>query len=253
MRTYPDERFMLYLHYMDLHQYTYSESSALFGSSYSDAYDNALHWTDQNLGVLLRALDELELRDQTIVVLASDHGEEFLEHGREGHAKSLYREVVEVPWIVSLPFRLEPGVAIETTVENVDIWATLLDLLGLPPLPGADGRSRLPLIEAALQGAAETAPPADETSLAFAQLDRGWGNTSAPSRPLVAVSQGPYRLIVPMGEKESDGAELFDHRTDPLEMNNIAAEPACASIVRDLHEQTRTWGAEHGDWVFPAQ
>jgi arylsulfatase A-like enzyme len=218
LRTYGDERFMLYLHYMDAHQYTYSEGSALFGSSYSDAYDNAIHWTDQNLGVLLRELDERGLRERTIVVIASDHGEEFLEHGGEGHAKGLYREVIDVPWILSLPFRLEPGAVVDTTVENVDIWPTLLDLLGLGPLPEVDGRSQVSLIEAAMKAGA--AP--DDSAPAFAQIDRGWGNTSAPSRPLVAISQGPYRLIVPMGEKERDGVELFDHRTDPREMNNIA-------------------------------
>ena len=224
IRTYGDERFLLYLHYMDAHQYTYSEVSALFGSSYSDAYDNAIHWTDQNIGALLLELDQRGLRDHTVVVLASDHGEEFLEHGREGHAKGLYREVVEVPWIVSLPFRLEPGAVIQTTVENVDIWPTLLDLLGLPALPEADGRSRLPLIEAALQGAADTAPAADETALAFAQLDRRWGIPEEPPRPLVAVTQGPYRLIMPEATEEGDQVELFDYRADPEEAFNIAAD-----------------------------
>ena len=196
LRTYGDERFMLYLHYMDAHQYTYTETSALFGTSYSDAYDNAVHWTDQNIGALLRELDELGLRDRTVVVIASDHGEEFLEHGREGHAKSLYREVIEVPWIVSLPFRLEPGVVVETPVENVDIWPTLLDLLGVPALPKTDGRSRLPLIEAALRGAAEAAPAPDDSAIAISQLDRRWGFTEGSSETLVAVTQGPYRLIV---------------------------------------------------------
>jgi len=221
MRTYGDERFLLYLHYMDVHQYTYSEASALFGSSYSDAYDNAIHWTDQNIGVLLRELDERGLRDRTIVVLASDHGEEFLEHGREGHAKTLYREVVEVPWIVSLPFSLEPGAVVETPVENVDIWPTLLGLLGLPALPEADGRSRLPLVEAALQGAA---PAADDTALAFAQLDRRWGTPEEPPRTLVAVTQGPYRLLMLEGGAEDGEVELFDLRADPHEAADVAAD-----------------------------
>ena len=222
LRTYGDERFLLYLHYMDAHQYTYTETSALFGTSYSDAYDNAVHWTDQNIGALLLELDELGLRDRTVVVIASDHGEEFLEHGREGHAKSLYREVIEVPWIVSLPFRLEPGVVVETTVENVDIWPTLLDLLGAPALPKTDGRSQLPLIEAALRGSAEAAP--DDSAIAFAQLDRRWGFTKGSSQMLVAVSEGPHRLILSRSPDQADGVELFDHRADPGEAQSIAED-----------------------------
>jgi len=225
MRTYGDERFLLYLHYMDAHQYTYTEISALFGTTYSDAYDNAIHWTDQNLGALLLELEALGLRDRTVVVVASDHGEEFLEHGREGHAKSLYGEVIEVPWIVSLPFRLEPGVVVETTVENLDIWPTLLDLLGAPALPQADGRSRLPLIEAALRGTPEAAPSSEEDApIAFSQLDRRWGFTEGAAQPIIAVTQGPYRLIVREDPEGSREVELFDHRVDPGEENDIAAD-----------------------------
>lgn len=245
LRTYGDDRFLLYLHYMDAHQYTYTEVSALFGTSYSDAYDNAIHWTDQNIGTLLLQLDEQGLRDRTVVVIASDHGEEFLEHGREGHAKGLYREVVEVPWIVSLPFRLEPGAVVETTVENVDIWPTLLDLLGVQELPKVDGRSQLPLIEAALQGA----PAPDDAALAFSQLDRRWGFTAGPSEPVVAVTQGPYRLILTESPEGSDVVELFDHRVDPGEAKNIAADhPELGSRLQEqagayLDRPALDWGA----------
>jgi arylsulfatase A-like enzyme len=250
LRTYGTERFMLYLHYMDVHQYTYSESSALFGTSYSDAYDNAIHWTDQNIGALLRELDARGLRNRTVVVIASDHGEEFLEHGGEGHARTLYREVVEVPWIVSLPFRLEPGVVVQATVGNVDIWPTLLDLLGVPALPETDGRSRLPLIEAALRGAAGAeATPQDDSVTFFSQLDRRWGRTEGPSRPLVAVTQGPFRLIVPMGTEGGDAVELFDHRVDPGERKNIAADhPEIAARLKEQADAyfgrpPLTWGS----------
>jgi arylsulfatase A-like enzyme len=216
MRTYADQRFLLYLHYMDVHQYTYDEESARFGNSYSDGYDNAIRWTDRNVAALLAQLDALELRDKTLVVIASDHGEEFLEHGNEGHAKALYRETTEVPLILGLPFRLEPGIVVPSVVQNVDIWPTILDLLGLPPLQGADGRSLVPLIEAA-------AGMGDEAGagLAFAQLDRRWGQPDEPSLPLLAVTEGRYRLIVPLNEGESAGKlELYDHGDDPNEQRN---------------------------------
>jgi len=248
LRTYADERFLLYVHYMDAHQYTYSEASALFGTSYSDAYDNAIHWTDQNIGVLIRELEERELRDRTVVVIASDHGEEFMEHGREGHAKNLYREVVEVPWIISLPFGLEPGAVVETAVENIDIWPTLLDLLGLPALPEADGRSRVPLIEAALRGAPAVAPAADAAASSFAQLDQRWGMPEEPPRPLVAVTEGPYQLIVSQGREESEGLELFDLQSDPQGTTNLAEDrPELTARLREqvtayLARPPAAWG-----------
>src|SRR4029450_5150518 len=133
-RAYGHKRFFLYLHYMDVHQYAYDEASAKFGTSYSDVYDNSISWVDRNIGTLLHALQERDIQRKTVIVVASDHGEGFREHGLEGHAKMLYREVAEVPLIISLPFGLNPGVVVPETVANVDIWPTLLDMFGLPAI-----------------------------------------------------------------------------------------------------------------------
>jgi arylsulfatase A-like enzyme len=199
--------------------------------------------------VLLRELDRLGLRNRTIVVLASDHGEEFLEHGHEGHAKTLYREVVEVPWVVSLPFRLEPGIVVDATVENVDIWPTLLDLLGVPALPDADGQSRLPLIEAALRGTV-VAPPEADAAPAFAQLDRRWGMPEHPPLPLVAVTQGPYRLILSEPAEGEPELELFDLRADPHEAADVAADQP--EITTGLRQEAETYLARPpADWGTP--
>src|SRR5262249_17914250 len=125
------QRFFLYLHYMDVHQYVYDESSALFGTSYSDIYDQSVHWVDRLVGVLLDELEHLDLLSPTIGVIAADHGEAFLEHGREGHAQDLHGEVTHVPLIILPPFLLDPGVRVRATVSNADVWPTLLDLVGL--------------------------------------------------------------------------------------------------------------------------
>jgi len=154
IRSHKHERFFLYVHYMDVHQYLYDIDSAKFGNGIRDAYDNALHWTDRNLSAVLGEIEGSDLFDRTLVVIAADHGESFYEHGMEGHARNLYREVTETPFILVLPFRLEPGLVVETPVQNVDVWPTVLDLLGLPGLPGADGRSLVPLLHAAANGAA---------------------------------------------------------------------------------------------------
>jgi arylsulfatase A-like enzyme len=153
-----------------------------------------------------------------VIVIASDHGEGFREHGLEGHARTLYREVAEVPFIISLPFELSPGVVVPQTVANVDIWPTVLDLFGLPALADADGKSLVPLIEAAAKGAT-----ASFDRPAFAQIDRSWGRPTGEPDPLLSVTQGPYRAMrggIPGNESV---VEYFDHSTDPGETKNLAA------------------------------
>jgi arylsulfatase A-like enzyme len=217
LRTHSGERWFLYLHLMDVHQYVYDEEAALFGTTYSDLYDNSIRWVDRVLGSLIRELDTRGLRERTLVVVAADHGEAFGEHGREGHARDVYGEVTTTPFVLSLPFRLEPGIVVDAPTENVDVWPTLLDLLGLPPLDGADGRSRLPEILAAARG--EQGPAGDGAR--FAHIDQAWGRTREPPRPMVAVSEGSYRLI---HRAAADRGELYDRSADPREQVDVGAE-----------------------------
>ena len=210
-----DERWFLYIHLMDVHQYVYDEDTALFGTTYSDIYDNSIRWTDRVLGALIRDLDVRGLRDKTLIVVAGDHGEAFGEHGREGHARDVHREVTTTPLIISFPFRL-PEIVVDVATENVDIWPTLLDLLDLPPLETVDGQSRLPAIMAAVRG--EPAPPRDTPR--FAHLDQTWGRSKRDPRPMVAVSEGPYRLV---RAHEATGW-LYDRSNDPREQVDVSED-----------------------------
>ncbi len=243
------QRFLLYLHYMDVHQYVYDESAAIFGTSYSDIYDQSIHWVDRLVGALLDELERLDLLERTIVVIAADHGEAFLEHGREGHARDLHEEVTHVPLIILPPFLLEPGIRVRTTVSNADVWPTLLDLVGLPPLPGADGRSLVPLVLAA--GGARD-PGADGDALVerpvFAQLARGWGRPRvAKPSSLVSVTDRHLRLIAALSARAP--AQLYDRAADPTEQHDIAAsDPDTAKRLRALvddhaKDARPAWGA----------
>lgn len=234
LRSFGDDRFFLYLHLMDVHQYAYDTHAELFGTSYSDFYDSALSWVDRNVGTILRAVDERGALGRTIVVVAADHGEGFMEHGQEGHGRTLYREVTEVPLIVSLPFALDPGVVVEPLVQNVDIWPTILDLAGMPALPGAQGRSLVPLIEAAGQGASP--PPDLAERAAYAELDRTWGIPKKEPKPIVAVTNGPWCLIQDV--LGVDPPELFDQAADPWEKQNVAtSRPEVLGQMQALSRQ----------------
>jgi arylsulfatase A-like enzyme len=225
------ERFFLYLHYMDVHQYVYDEASAIFGTSYSDVYDQAVRWTDRLIGGLLQRLEDDGILDRTLVVIASDHGEAFLEHGFEGHARNLYDEVAHVPLILLPPVRLDPGVRVTATISNADVWPTILDLVGLPPLPGADGRSMLPLILEA-GGAAANASSEGLVRPVFAQIARDWGRPKREGAPsLVAVTSDGKRFVAALSGQTPP--ELYDHADDPTEQRDLAeARPDTASAMQ---------------------
>jgi arylsulfatase A-like enzyme len=236
LKSHAADRFLLYLHYMDVHQYTYDELSARFGTSYSDSYDNAIRWVDRNVGVILETLENEKLSGRTLLVIAADHGEAFLEHGREGHGRDLFREVIEVPFLIQPPFILEGGVTVQEMVENVDIWPTILDLVGLEPLQGAQGRSLVPAILAAAGG---QPPAADGSRPSFAHLDRSWGTAKRPPEPMVMVTRGSQRLIRPLVQvDEDDKIHLYDHASDPLEQQDLSeAQPEVVKELLALTEQ----------------
>jgi arylsulfatase A-like enzyme len=218
LRAHGHDRWFLYLHLMDVHQYTYDEDSALFGTGYSDSYDNSIHWVDSLLGHLFAELAERGLRERTLIVFSSDHGEAFGEHDGEGHARNVYGEVTQTPLILGFPFRLEPGIVVEARSENVDLWPTVLELVGLPPLRDPDGRSLVPEIVAAARG--EAGPDGD--GVAFAQIDQTWGRDELRPRPMVAMNQGRWRLIYRAAAPKR--SELYDKREDPSEQRDLAAE-----------------------------
>jgi arylsulfatase A-like enzyme len=251
LRTHRNERWFLYLHLMDVHQYVYDQDTALFGTTYSDIYDNSIRWVDRVVGSLLDDLDGHGLRDRTVVVVAADHGEAFGEHGREGHARDVYGEVVTTPFILSLPFRLDTSVVVETPTENVDVWPTLLELLGLPALEDVDGRSRVPEI----QLAAERNQNGSEPNARYAHIDQTWARQGEDPRPMVAVTDGPYRLVYRAGR----AAELYDQSVDPGEQRNVGAEqPEVLARMTQMAEDylaqpAAEWGAAPAVDLSPSQ
>jgi arylsulfatase A-like enzyme len=234
LSSYGRERWFLYVHLMDVHQYVYDEETALFGTQMTDNYDNSIRRIDKLVALLLGNLDKRGLLEKTLVVLSSDHGEAFGEHGREGHARDVHGEVTEVPLILAFPFRLEPGIVVNTRSQNVDVWPTVLELMGLPPLQGIDGRSLVAEIEAGARGES-----LDYGSrLAFAQIDQTWGQREGQQpAPMVAVTEGSHRLIFPARNPEK--LMLFDRDSDVREQRNIAEEET--ETAARLREQAEAY------------
>jgi arylsulfatase A-like enzyme len=233
LRIHGHERWFLYLHLMDLHEYTYDESSALFGSDYSGIYDNSIRWTDATLALLMSHLADQGYLENTLIVVTSDHGEAFRERGLEGHGRWVYKETTEVPFIVAFPFQLESGVVVNSRTRNVDIWPTVLDLVGLS-LPGdLDGQSRLPEILAAARG--EAAPAKDP--IALAHLDQAWGQPTKEPQPTVSVVDGSLRYV--RGDNRGRALEeLFDASRDRAELEDISREdPETVARLRKIADE----------------
>ncbi|MFT5461136.1 MAG: arylsulfatase A-like enzyme [Planctomycetota bacterium] len=167
----------------------------------SDRYDGGIREVDDTLAKLFKSLEESGAMENTVIVITSDHGEEFKEHGQIGHERSLHRELLEVPLIIYAP-GLEPGV-VDSPVSLVDVMPTVLELLGEAIPEGLDGRSLLPLIE----GTAEPATGQPATLRWQLALDAWWTVDSQ-----VIVNQQAKRV------------SYFDVTVDPLAQVDRAGE-----------------------------
>ncbi len=109
-------------------------------------YDGEIACTDEYLGRLFQELAELGIAGKTLVVVTSDHGDEFLEHGATGHGHALYQELIRVPLIWTEPWGAEGPTKVDDVVQLVDVAPSILEYLGLPIPDVLEGRSFLPAV-----------------------------------------------------------------------------------------------------------
>ena len=177
------------------------------------AYDSEIGYTDHYIGIVLDRLRELDIYDNTLIILTADHGEAFGDHGTVGHDDTLYRELLDVPLLVKYPGR-EPG-TVAGPVALVDIYPTLLRELGLPLLEGMAGR---PLPRSPLEDA-------NGERILFAETSR--------RANLRAAVSSRFKLI----ETLPDGThEFYDRLKDPEEKHNLApsTDPEFARLRQAL-------------------
>ena len=136
-------RFFMWVHYMDPHgSYLQHKGFKKFGKSRRDMYDHEVLYTDYHIGQLLKQFYELGLDKRTIVILSADHGESFNEHGRWLHGYELYEENIRIPLAITGPGIISKRIERPTSVIN--IYATLLDLFGVPVDDDSHSVSLLP-------------------------------------------------------------------------------------------------------------
>lgn len=110
-------------------------------------YDSTVSYNDHALGKLLDALKAKKLRDETMIVVTADHGEELWDHGRAGHGSTIRQELVAVPLLIHYPPLFGKGVVVKQGVDTLSIMPTLLDAIGAPIPDTVQGESLLPLAQ----------------------------------------------------------------------------------------------------------
>ena len=174
----------------------------------SDLYDAEIAFNDAAFGALLDKLRELGLYESTLIVLLSDHGEEFGEHDRLAHGKGLFEEQLAVPLVIRFPDGRGRGATVGALARQIDVLPTLLDFVGAEIPAAVQGRSLLPAV------GGYRAP--EEVSYAYLQLDdRHLESVATPARKLISY--------LPTKRFPRSGEELYDLVTDPGETRDVAA------------------------------
>ena len=183
-------------------------------------YDGGIRYMDEKIGEFLSYLQDTGLEDNTLIIITSDHGEEFKEHGSFLHWKLYCRPNLHVPLIIRIPNYPKKKIRINKLVQSIDILPTILDVAELPPHQKAQGRSLYPLIKRnknivhrSLWRIFHPFRKDEETS--FAEYKEMGGKR----RHVHSIITNGYQMIYNF---KSKSFQLFDLKDDPLAQNNIS-------------------------------
>jgi len=199
---------------------------------YRELYREKVALYDQEMGMVLEALDRSSLRDSTVVVVTSDHGDMDTNQRLVFKGPFMYDHMVRIPLMVRLPagVGLPPGTRLDNPTVNVDLAPTLADIAGTA-LAQTDGYSLKPLLWG------EPAPAPRDYVVAQYYSKQTWVN------PIRMVRTADYKYTCYQGH----GEELYHLTSDPLEVHNRAADPAYQGAKADLRATLHQWMADHGD------
>jgi choline-sulfatase len=200
-----------------------------------DLYDGAIRGMDAEIGRLRERLAALGMDDRVVIAFISDHGEAFLEHGLHFHGNSVYGELTNVPLIFWGPAVVARGRVVDGPVQLIDVMPTLLDLAGVRPPAGLQGRSLAPVLRAG------AGPVRLEPRPAISEKHARSGSSTEHIASTAIVS-GRWKLIHnterPQGTPEF---ELYDHGADPLDLADVAARHP--EVVARLAKELAAWRA----------
>jgi arylsulfatase A-like enzyme len=195
---------------------------------YRSAYADLLGHVDRNLGGVLQGLKRAGAVDNTVVILTSDHGDLVGSHGLPFKGPCLYDELLHVPLLLSWP-GYEASEHCEL-VSLIDLVPTMLDAAGLPPDVKLPGHS----LRALLDGEGSQWP---DWAVMEYLAKQGWAN------PIRGLRQGQWQY----NEYLWGGEELYDRLADPVELHNLADDPAHRAQADGLRKQLEYWRRANAD------
>jgi len=211
----PGAPFFAWVHFFDPHS-PYAPPPP-YDEQFSDPYDGEIAFMDSQIERLVAWLQSANILDETLVIVAGDHGEAFSEHGEILHGFFVYDTTVRVPLIFTFHAGLPESKVVPTGVSLVDLLPSLLDLMGWAKPPGIDGSSLAPALTAAPFSRGPVYAESEYPKQAF-----GWA-------PLSSLISDEWKYI------EAPNPELYNRVSDPGELRNlIDLHPEEAS---NLHEQ----------------
>lgn len=193
------------------------------------AHLGLVNLADGGIGTVLEALDSAALSEETVVVFTVDHGD-FLGQHRMYQKFEMYEPAIRMPLLVRMPGA--EAHAFDTPVSHLDIMPTLMALMDMDAPGDLEGAS---LADSVSQG---TAPPSRPVFCEFC------GSRSRDINRRAVITHRWKYVYDP-----EDAPELYDLRTDPLEMTNLAADPRYAETIHQLHAEAKAWAERCGDWV----
>lgn len=199
-----------------------------------DWYDGSIRAMDAEIGRLLERLQDMGLGRSTLVVFTSDHGEEFLEHGRMFHGQSTYGELNRAPLLLWQPGTVPGGKAVTEVVGTIDLMPTLLELGGLRVPAAAQGQSVVPLLKAA--GGAAAAPWAARPAITEKLLSKDEHHDSES----FAIVTGGWKLVRNVVRTPGmPEVELYEFEKDPLDQHDVSAQHP--EVVKKLSAEMDAW------------
>ena len=202
-----------------------------------DWYDASIRAMDVEIGRLMERLDQLGLAVNFVIAFMSDHGEEFLEHGKQFHGYNAYGEMLNVPLFFWGPSWVPSGVVVEETVQSIDVMPTLMEISRLPLPDAIQGQSLLSLLVDGNPTTLGWTPRPAFAERAYAP--EAFEDDEEPLDSIVIVSDG-WKLIRNFMRPEGiPEYELFNHVEDPLNLVNVADQHP--EIVERLKPILNNW------------
>jgi len=186
-------------------------------------HDAEISQSDAAFAGFIADLKKMDIYDKSALIVVSDHGDQFYEHGSVGHGDTVYQELVHVPLMIRAPGVFPAGKVVHADVEVMDLYATMLDLAGLKPTPAAEGTTLAPLARDEVGQSPRAALTVD------GQVSRG-----LKVQRYRMVHRGPGRI------------ELYDEYDDPREQKDVAADHPIAlrgmrGVLGLLYAYETTW------------